>query len=218
MSVLCRKLPHFAQFIYEISISRLKANYSVNMAKKTAIVLVADGTEEMEAVITTDILRRAGINVTVAGLPEKECIKCSRDIQICVDANLKDAVQQKYDVVILPGGLGGSEAFASSQEVGKLLKEQEKEGRVIAAICAAPIALKAHDIAKGKQLTSYPSMKDKLADEYEYLESTVVTDGNLITSRGPATAFAFGLAIVEKLLDKETVEKVASGLLYTTCK
>ncbi|XP_076292897.1 protein dj-1beta isoform X2 [Lasioglossum baleicum] len=185
------------------------------MAKKTAILLIADGSEEMEAVITTDVLRRAGINVTVAGLPESNCIKCSRDVKICVDASLKDAAQQKYDVVILPGGLGGSEAFASSQEVGNLLKEQEKEGRIIAAICAAPVALKAHDIAKGKQLTSYPSMKDKLADTYQYLESKVVTDGNLITSRGPATAFAFGLAIVEKLLDKDTADQVAKGMLYT---
>lgn len=61
--------------------------------------------------------------------------------------------------------------------MGKLLKEQEKEERVIAAICAAPVALKAHGIAKGKQLTSYPSMKDKLTDEYKYLEEKVVTDG-----------------------------------------
>ncbi|XP_076662315.1 protein dj-1beta [Halictus rubicundus] len=214
--MLCRKLPYFAQTISKISFSRLnQAKYTVNMAKKTAILLIADGSEEMEAVITADVLRRAGINVTIAGLPENECIKCSRDVKICVDAKLKDAAQQKYDVVILPGGLGGSEAFASSQEVGKLLKEQEKEGRVIAAICAAPVALKAHDIAKGKQLTSYPSMKDKLADAYQYLESKVVTDGNLITSRGPATAFAFGLAIVEKLLDKATADQVAKGMLYT---
>ncbi|KZC11793.1 Protein DJ-1 [Dufourea novaeangliae] len=185
------------------------------MAKKTAILLIADGSEEMEAVITTDILRRAGIDVTVAGLAEKESVKCSRDVKICVDAKLKDAVQQKYDVVILPGGLGGSEAFASSAEVGNLLQQQEKENRVIAAICAAPVALKAHGISKGKQLTSYPSMKEKLVDEYKYLEDKVVTDGNLITSRGPATAFAFGLAIVEKLLDKETANNVAKGMLYT---
>ncbi|XP_076240480.1 protein dj-1beta isoform X2 [Calliopsis andreniformis] len=185
------------------------------MAKKTAILLIADGSEEMEAVITTDILRRAGIDVTVAGLDESPCVKCSRDVKICVDAKMQDAVKQNYDVVILPGGLGGSKAFSSSPEVGKLLQQQEKENRIIAAICAAPTALKAHGIAKGKQITSYPSMKDQLTDEYKYLEDTVVTDGNLITSRGPATAFAFGLAIVEKLLDKETADKVAKGMLYT---
>lgn len=123
------------------------------------------------------------------------------------------------------------------EEVGKLLQEQEKENRLIAAICAAPIALKAHGIGKGKQITSYPAMKNELANEYKYLEDKVVTDGNnllsntfksfihidinfdifignLITSRGPATAFAFGLAIVEKLLNKETATTVAKGTLY----
>ncbi|XP_031848540.1 protein dj-1beta [Nomia melanderi] len=215
MLALRRTVLHFAQSTHKTSGFQLNAKYSANMAKKTAILLIANGSEEMEAVITTDVLRRAGIDVTVAGLSAEKCVKCSRDVKICVDANLQDAVQQKYDVVILPGGLGGSEAFASSEEVGKLLKEQEKEERVIAAICAAPVALKAHGIAKGKQLTSYPSMKDKLTDEYKYLEDKVVTDGNLITSRGPATAFAFGLAIVEKLLNKETADKVAKGMLYT---
>lgn len=127
-----------------------------------------------------------------------------------------------------------------------MLQEQEKEDRLIAAICAAPTALKAHGIGKGKQITSYPAMKNELIDEYKYLEDKVVTDGNnifiihllsntfksfiqidlnfdifignLITSRGPATAFAFGLAIVEKLLNKETATTVAKGTLYDDYK
>lgn len=182
---------------------------------KTAIVLIADGTEEMETVITVDVLRRAGIAVTIAGLANAKCVKCSRDVKICVDANFADAIKdQKYDAVILPGGLGGSKTFASSAEVGKLLQEQEKENRLIAAICAAPTALKAHGIGKGKQITSYPAMKNQLSDEYKYLEDKVVTDGNLITSRGPATAFVFGLAIIEKLLNKEAANTVAKGILY----
>ncbi|XP_076628144.1 protein dj-1beta [Colletes latitarsis] len=216
MSVLCRKLSYFTQSVYRVpTVLQSNAKYTINMVEKTAILLIADGSEEMEAVITVDVLRRAGVHVTVAGLTETPCVKCSRDVKICVDASLKDLVNQKYDVVIMPGGLGGSKAFASSAEVGKLLQQQEKENRVIAAICAAPTALKAHGIAKGKQITSYPAMKDQLTDEYKYLEDKVVTDGNLITSRGPATAFAFGLAIVEKLLDKETANNVAKGMLYT---
>ncbi|XP_053988160.1 protein dj-1beta-like [Hylaeus anthracinus] len=215
LSVLGRVLSHFTHSVHKVPTILLNAKHTVDMAKKTAILLIADGSEEMEAVITADVLRRAGIDVTLAGLTDAPCIKCSRDVKICADTSLKDAVNQKYDVVILPGGLGGSKAFASSAEVGKLLQQQEKEDRVIAAICAAPTALKAHGIAKGKQLTSYPSMKDQLTDEYKYLEDKVVTDGNLITSRGPATAFAFGLAIVEKLLDKDTANNVAKGMLYT---
>lgn len=212
---MCRVLPHFAQSICKIPILlHLKANYTVDMTKKTAILLIADGSEEMEAVITTDILRRAGVDVTVAGLTENPYVNCSRNVKIHVDAKLQDVINQKYDVVILPGGLDGSKAFASSAEVGKLLQRQQEENRFIAAICAAPTALKAHGIAKGKQITSYPAMKDQLVDYYKYLENKVVIDDNLITSRGPATAFAFGLAIAEKLIDKQTADNVAQAMLY----
>ncbi|CAL1686557.1 unnamed protein product [Lasius platythorax] len=189
------------------------------MAKKTAILLIAERSEEIETVITVDVLRRAGIAVTIAGLSDANYVKCSSDIKICVDAKFADAANnQKYDAVILPGGPIGCKTFASSAEIGKLLQEQEKENRLIAAICAAPTALKAHGICKGKQITSYPDVKNELIDEYEYLEDKVVIDGNLITSRGPATAFAFGLAIIEKLLSKETAAIVAKGILYDDYK
>ncbi|KAH0547033.1 protein dj-1beta [Cotesia glomerata] len=191
---------------------------TIAMAKKTAILLMADGAEEMEAVITADVLRRAGIDVTIASITGKDCIKCSRDVKICADTQLDAVKNNSFDAVILPGGLGGSKALASSKEVGELLKKQESEGRVIAAICAAPTALKAHGIAPGKQVTSYPAMKDQLVDYYKYLEDIVVTDGNIITSRGPATAYAFGLAIVEKLLNKEAALPVAKGMLYENYK
>ncbi|CAG5092983.1 Similar to dj-1beta: Protein dj-1beta (Drosophila melanogaster), partial [Cotesia congregata] len=147
------------------------------MAKKTAILLMADGAEEMEAVITADVLRRAGIDVTIASITGNDCIKCSRDVKICADTQLDAVKNNSFDAVILPGGLGGSKALASSKEVGELLKKQESEGRVIAAICAAPTALKAHGIAPGKQVTSYPAMKDQLVNYYKYLEDIVVTDG-----------------------------------------
>ncbi|XP_020297529.1 protein deglycase DJ-1-like [Pseudomyrmex gracilis] len=189
-----------------------------NMAKKTAILLIAEGTEEMEAVITADILRRSGIAVTIASLTDNLNVKCSRDVRLYADTKFDAVKNQKYDAIILPGGLGGSKAFASSTELGKLLQDQEKENRVIAAICAAPTALKVHGIGKGKQITAYPSMKNDLAEYYNYLENKVVIDGNLITSKGPATAFAFGLAIVEKLIDKETATKVAKAALYEDYK
>ncbi|XP_046820164.1 protein dj-1beta-like isoform X2 [Vespa crabro] len=189
------------------------------MAEKTALLLISDGSEEMEAVITADVLRRGGVSVTIASLGDSECVKCSREVKICADtklANVND--KEKYDVIILPGGLGGAKAFAESAEVGQLLQKQEKENKLIAAICAAPTALKAHGIAKGKKITSYPAMKDQMTDGYEYLEDRVVIDGNLITSRGPATAFAFGLALVEKLVSKEKAINVAKGMLYEDYK
>ncbi|XP_012538762.1 protein dj-1beta [Monomorium pharaonis] len=188
--------------------------------EKTALVLLVDGSEEMEAVITVDVLRRAGIAVTVAGVWDVSCVKCSRNVKICTDAMFTDATQDKsYDIVILPGGLNGSKAFMSSAEVGRLLQKQDKENKLIAAICAAPTALKTHNIGKGKRITSYPSMKNDLCDDYEYVDDkSVVIDGNLITSRGPATAFDFSLAIVETLTNSKTAEHVANGLLYENYK
>jgi len=188
------------------------------MAKKSAILVIADGSEEMEAVITVDVLRRAGIAVTIAGLWDANCVKCSRDVKICTDARFTDANDRSYDIVILPGGLSGSKALASSVEVGRLLEEQDRENRLIAAICAAPIALKAHNIGKGKRITSYPSMKNDLCNDYNYVEDKVVIDGNLITSQGPATAFDFGLTIVEILVNKETASTVAKAMLYENYK
>jgi len=187
-------------------------------SKKTALCLLADGAEEMEAVITVDILRRAEVNVTVSSITDKECVKCSRDVKICADAKISDVADKKYDVVILPGGVGWK-LLAESSKVGEILKAHEKDGKIIAAICAAPCVLKAHDIAKGKKITSYPSVKKNVEGDYNYIEDEiVVTDGNLITSKGPATAYAFGLAIAEKLVGKEKAKSVADGMLYKDYK
>ncbi|CAH2009206.1 unnamed protein product [Acanthoscelides obtectus] len=187
------------------------------MAKK-ACVFLAPGAEEMEFTITADILVRGGIQVTVAGLPDDSVVECSRGINIKPTVAIANAKSGgPYDVLVLPGGLGGSKALASSKEVGEMLKEQEQTGRLIAAICAAPTALKAHGIAVGKKVTSYPSMKAQMEEggQYTYLEDKVVIDGNIITSRGPGTAFEFGLALVEKLVGKEKKNEVAKGLLLS---
>lgn len=180
-----------------------------------ALLLLAEGAEEMEAVITADVLRRGGVEVTIAGLGGMTPVKCSRSVVIVPDKSLDDALKEPlYDVVILPGGLKGSESLAASTAVGKLLKEQEKNGRLIAAICAAPIALKSHGIGCGKNITSHPSKKDEVASgNYKYSEDRVVVDGQLITSRGPGTAFEFALAIVEKLQNKEAANKLVPPML-----
>lgn len=117
-------------------------------------------------------------------------------------------------MVVLPGGLGGSKAMATSPLVGDLLRQQESSGRLIAAICAAPTALSAHKIALGKSLTSYPSVKDQLVGDYKYVDDkNVVQDGQLITSRGPGTAFVFALKIAEVLVGADAAGKVSNGML-----
>uniref|UniRef100_A0A0K8TQW7 Putative transcriptional regulator dj-1 n=1 Tax=Tabanus bromius TaxID=304241 RepID=A0A0K8TQW7_TABBR len=181
---------------------------------KSALVILAPGAEEMEFVISADVLRRAGISVTVAGLKGADDVKCSRDIVIKPDATFESVAQKQFDVVVMPGGLGGSNAMAESSAFGEFLKKQEASGKLIAAICAAPIALAAHGVCVGKSLTSYPSVKDKLADKYKYVDDKkVVQDGQLITSRGPGTAFDFALEVSKALVGEQKANEVAKAML-----
>lgn len=132
----------------------------INMADKAkkALVILGLGAEEMEAVIVTDVLRRARIQVVLAGLSSP--VVCSRQVVIVPDMLLDQAVQQSpYDAVILPGGAGGAKLLAESKLVGEVLVEQEAAGRLIAAVCAGPTALLAHGIARGKAITSHPGVR-----------------------------------------------------------
>ncbi|KAJ3207375.1 Protein deglycase DJ-1zDJ-1 [Dinochytrium kinnereticum] len=180
---------------------------------KKAIVLVADGSEEMEAVIAIDCLRRAEVDVTVAGLTGGSPVTCSRNVRLVPDAALKDVPHaETYDALILPGGMGGAVAFSESPAVHQLLKTfLNNESKTLGIICAAPLALEKAHLAKHRKITSHPSIRDQLkAAGYDhYSEDRVCIDGNLITSRGPGTAFEFSLAIIERLKGAHAAEKVA---------
>jgi protein DJ-1 len=178
------------------------------------LVLVADGSEEMEAVTCVDVLRRAGLKVTLASVTSSLEVVCSRQVKLVADTLLKDIEHKDvFGAIVLPGGAKGAEAFANSNEVKMLLQHYSEQGKLVAAICAAPIALAAANIQKGKNLTSHPSVKDKLAEEYTYGESRVIIDGNIITSRGPGTAIEFSLSIIKYLLGNEKAQEVAKPML-----
>ncbi|MEM7135256.1 MAG: DJ-1 family glyoxalase III [Myxococcota bacterium] len=181
--------------------------------KPTALVLVAQGTEEMEAVITIDVLRRGGIDVTVAGLDGAVPTRCSRSVVIVPDVSVDD-IDGDYDVIVLPGGAEGAKRLAGSKRVGELLKAQEKSDRWVAAICAAPVALHTHQVFEGRRMTSHPSVKPTLDEWATYSQSSVVQDGNLVTSRGPGTAFAFALRLVGILTDAETMAEVRAPMMF----
>ncbi|KAH8290509.1 hypothetical protein KR054_003716 [Drosophila jambulina] len=184
---------------------------------KSSFIILAPGAEEMEFTISADVLRRAKINVTVAGLSDCEPVKCSRGVVVVPDTSLEQAVAQgSYDAVVLPGGLAGNKALMNSQAVGDLLRCQESKGGLIAAICAAPTTLGKHGIALGKSLTSHPDMKPQLVDKYCYIDDQIVfQDGNILTSRGPGTTFDFALKITEQLVGTEVAQKVAKEMLFT---
>jgi DJ-1 family protein len=179
----------------------------------TALVLVAQGSEEMEAIISIDVLRRGGIKVTVAGVDGAGPIRCSRGVVITPDVSL-ESVDGDFDVVVLPGGAEGAQRLAQSTKVGEILRRQEQSGRWVGAICAAPIALQAHGVFEGRQLTSHPSVKALLEDWGDYSENSVVADGNLITSRGPGTAFPFALRIVGALTDAQRMVAVRAPMMF----
>ena len=181
--------------------------------KKQAVIILAKGFEEVEALTPMDILRRCGVNVTIAGLGS-ELVEGAHGTSVKADI-----VFEKYeaspDAVILPGGMPGAENLASSTKVKGLISNLNSGKKIVAAICASPaLVLAPTGILKGKKATCYPGMEKSFLSNVKFSDSEVVQDGNIITSRGPATAFAFGLKIAENLVGKSTADMVGKQMLY----
>ncbi|KAK6934168.1 DJ-1/PfpI [Dillenia turbinata] len=157
--------------------------------------------------------RRAKANVVVASVDDKLEIVASRKGWLVADTSLHEAAKSSYDLIVLPGGLGGAQAFANSEKLVNMLKQSETN-RPYGAICASPaLVLEPHGLLKGKKATAFPAMCEKLSDKSE-IENRVVVDGNLITSRGPGTSMEFALAIVEKFFGREKAVELAKTMLF----
>jgi protein deglycase len=179
---------------------------------KKALIILADGFEETEAITPIDILRRAGVEVTVAGLHARQ-VTGSHQVTIFADTTLKE-LKDNFDVTILPGGSPGAANLAASQKVLNLVQEMSRQKKMVAAICAAPaLVLAPTGILKNKSATCFPGLQQKFSAETRFREDPVVVDGNIITSRGVGTALKFSLAIVEKLCGQEVSEKVGQAVL-----
>ncbi|BAU56689.1 DJ-1/PfpI family protein [Halorhodospira halochloris] len=174
-----------------------------------ALLLLAEGSEELEAVTVVDLLRRAGINITVAGL-DSGLVKASRGVVLQPDVAFDAIAEQNFDIVILPGGLAGTEKLESDTRVIGLLKSQNEAGRWIAAICAAPRILVEADILNNRRATAFPTQLESKG--VEPVDEPVMVDGNLITSRGPGTAIDFALQIIEKLAGEAKAAEVEESL------
>ncbi|KAF0462179.1 class I glutamine amidotransferase-like protein [Gigaspora margarita] len=189
-----------------------------NQESKKALVLVADGTEEMEAVTTTDVLRRAQLDVTIAGFSLKNAnyAKCSRGVMIVPDIAFSSISDfDVYDVIVIPGGLNGAETLSSSKKIQDLLVSAYNKGKIVAAICAGPLAIKMAGINLGGEITSHPVIKERL-EGYSYREDSVVVHNKVITSRGPGTSLLFGLTIVEQLLGEAKRNEVSSPMMLAS--
>lgn len=178
---------------------------------KCAAVMLAPGSEEMETVISIDILRRARIQTDLIGL-ETGPIECSRAVRICPDMAWADAVFDRYDLLVLPGGLAGAEYMCADQRVLEILRSFAAQQRLIGAICAAPLVLEAAAVIDDIRFTCHPSLADRI-EAGERLDERVVVDGNIVTSQGPGTAMEFALRLVEILLGSDKRVEVDAGLV-----
>jgi len=178
---------------------------------KQVLVLLAPGFEEIETVTVVDILRRGGARVTLAGTKAGP-IQGSRGVQMVADALLEDATAAEWDMVVLPGGQPGTSNLQKDERVGDLLQTMHRNGKWIAAICAAPLVLQSAGLLHDRVLTSHPSVKEDLKG-VRYSEDRVVVDGNIVTSRSPGTAMEFAMKLVEILFDEGRVETVNKGVL-----
>jgi protein deglycase len=178
-----------------------------------ALIPVADGCEEMEVVITADTLRRAGWDVVLAGLHGTSPVTASRKIRLIQDARWEELDLLSFDLLVLPGGAGGTKALCMHDGVQETIRIFDIEEKWIGALCAGPLALHKAGILKGRAFTCYPGVEKEMPRS-DRSDDAVVVDRNLITSQGPGTAFAFALKLIELLDSPAAAEKVRSGLIY----
>jgi 4-methyl-5(b-hydroxyethyl)-thiazole monophosphate biosynthesis len=179
-----------------------------------ALVILAEGFEELEASAPITILRRAGVEVTVAGLQDGP-VRGSRQLALVPDAVLEWVADHPFDLVVLPGGLPGTFNLRNSRLVAHVVGAVHQRGGVVAAICAAPTVLAALGLLAGKRATGHSSVRSELAAAGAVLveREAVVRDGRIVTSQGAGTAVEFGLTLVRLLLGEAKAAEVARGMM-----
>lgn len=177
------------------------------------LVPLAQGCEELEAITITDLLVRAGIDVTTCGLDDQP-VTASRGTTIIPNTSIDKIVNDSFDLIVLPGGLPGADHLRDNQTLQTLIKKQASANKYVAAICAAPKALAAAGVLAGKTATSFPGILSALQDSSITIsDNAIEIDGNIITSRGPGTAMDFALALIELLEGQEKRNEVNQQLV-----
>ncbi len=177
-----------------------------------AILFLTTDFEEIEAIGTIDILRRGGVQVKTASVTGDRNVVGSHGISVLSDGLFHDLINDEYEMLIIPGG-SGALALKTNDELKRFVSEFYQDGKYIAAICAAPTVLGAYGLLTGKKACCYPGLEDGLLGA-EVSSELVCVDGKIITGKGPAAVFEFGLKLVEILMGKEAAQKVKSGMLY----
>ena len=179
---------------------------------KKAFLFLAPGFEEIEALATVDILRRGGVDVKMISITDSRTVKGAHGIEVVADALNGDAEYSDAAALILPGGMPGATNLNDFDPLREQLLEQYRAGRIVAAICAAPLVLGGLGLLKGRRATCYPGFEERLIGAEVTGEATE-TDGPVITGRGPGLAFNFGLAILSAIKSEAVADEVAGGML-----
>lgn len=183
------------------------------MSSKRAAVLLADGFEEIEAVTPIDLLRRGGVEVAVVGIARKD-VTGSHGVTVSADVLLENFDDSGFDAVILPGGMPGSKNLAESPGVRKMVLAMHAQGKLVAAICAAPaVVLGPLGILDGKTASCYPGMESQ-APNAEFSDAPVTADGNVITAQGPGKSAQFALAVLEYLAGADAARDIGKKSLF----
>jgi len=179
---------------------------------KKVLIPIAQGFEDLEAVTVIDLLRRANIDVTVAGLDDG-FITGSRGTRILPDDSLTNVVDDDYDMVVLPGGQPGADNLNKDNRIIRLLAAMNSKGHYVAAICAAPKVLATAGLLENREMTAYPGvLSDATVNGMINTGDAVVVDGRLITSRGPGTALEFSLQLIQLLVGEGVRSQIEEGL------
>lgn len=180
---------------------------------KNVLIPLAQGCEELEAVTVIDLLRRAGIQVTTAGLDEG-LVKASRGTVLVPDTQLSAVLQNDYDMIVLPGGQPGSDHLNADPRIQLLVQTMAvKADKFVAAICAAPKVLAHAGVLNGKRATCFPGAINQLVfPNIALTENSIERDGNIITSKGPGTAMDFALTLIDILVGEAKRNEVEQAL------
>lgn len=174
----------------------------------------ATGTEEIEALGTADIIRRAGLDLRIVSITQERIVTGSHGIRVETDALLKDVEFYDADLLIFPGGMPGATNLAACEDLNERIRDHVYLGRPVAAICAAPLILGRLGLLEGKRATCYPGFEDELRGA-TCTGALVEQDGLFITGKGPVAVFEFGYTIVERMKDKATADALRKGMLWS---
>ena len=188
------------------------------MTKKVAL-FIENGSEELEFIAPLDIMRRANLEVDLISANNEDFITSSHNVKIMADKKINEVNNiLDYDAIVIPGGMPGSTLLRDNKKIIEFYQTMYNSGKLVAAICAAPIVLSAAGITDDKEVTSYPGFDKEINYKNYNSEKAVVIDKNVITAQGPAVAILFGYEIVNYLLQDNTAEDVKKAMLVPVLK